>query len=232
MRVGNNVLIHSDCFVHLVKLPSASVDAVLTDPPYLAPQTAAAAGGRRQNNKEGSDREDATIKNVGDFTVVEAAFRAWFGEILRVLKPDGRVFLFCDGITHSVILRACYGKFYYTSTLVWDKDRFGMGGEFTKQTELIFYGRRARGPVVQIHNQADILRFKPVPSAERLHPAEKPIELLKSLLRYCGPVVLDPFAGSGAVLEACAQTGHKGIGIEIDEVFYNAAVQRLQGAAR
>lgn len=226
-KIGRNMLFNGDCLEILSTLIKPHcVDAVVTDPPYAIP-TNAANGGRRQNNELGPHQADASTKTVGDLSLIEFAFRGWFDKILRVLKPTGRVFVFCDATSYPVIMRAAYGKFSSSRCLVWDKTYFGLGHEFRKQHELIFYARCSGAPIVQIKDQSDILRCKPIPPKLRLHPAQKPVELLENLLRYCGPLVLDTFMGSGSTIEACMRTGHASIGIEIEKRFYDAAVQRL-----
>lgn len=56
------------------------------------------------------------------------------------------------------------------------------------------------------------------------HPWEKPLSLLERLVRiYTKPedLVLDPFCGSGRVLQACMSTRRRPIGIDIDEQWVN-----------
>jgi site-specific DNA-methyltransferase (adenine-specific) len=226
LKIGHNILYHGNCLEILPTLPAHCADAVICDPPYTVP-TNAANGGRRQKNELGAHQADAATKTVGDLSLIEAAFCVWFSEILRVLKNTGRVFVFCDHITYPVIMRAAYGKFAYSRCLTWDKMHFGLGFEFRPQTEFIFYARCGGARLAKINNQSDILRYKPVSAKKRLHPAEKPVALIESLLRYCGKIVLDPFMGSGTVLEACAKTGRMGIGMEIEQRFYDVAVGRL-----
>lgn len=43
-------------------------------------------------------------------------------------------------------------------------------------------------------------------------------------------VVLDPFMGSGSTMVACANTGRRGIGIELMQEYYDIAVKRVKGA--
>lgn len=62
------------------------------------------------------------------------------------------------------------------------------------------------------------------------HPAPFPIELPRrciKLFSYVGDTVLDPFLGSGTTLIAASQNNRKGIGIEIDEKYYNLAIERI-----
>ena len=63
-----------------------------------------------------------------------------------------------------------------------------------------------------------------------IHPTEKPLGILEPLVRYStdrGDVVLDPFMGSAAVLDAARQNGRRAIGIEIDEAYCEKAAKRL-----
>ena len=67
----------------------------------------------------------------------------------------------------------------------------------------------------------------------RLHPTQKPVELLEYLIKTYtkpGEVVLDNCMGSGSCGEAAINTGRKFIGIEKDERFYQLAKERLTGA--
>lgn len=63
-----------------------------------------------------------------------------------------------------------------------------------------------------------------------LHPTEKPIGIIDPLMRYStqpGDLVLDPFIGSGAVLDACRLAGRRAVGIESDERYCEIAARRL-----
>lgn len=63
-----------------------------------------------------------------------------------------------------------------------------------------------------------------------IHPTEKPEGILTPIINYSCPeqgVVLDPFAGSGAVLRAAALSGRNAVGVESNEKYCAAAAQRL-----
>jgi site-specific DNA-methyltransferase (adenine-specific) len=66
------------------------------------------------------------------------------------------------------------------------------------------------------------------------HPAGFPVELPEWCLRLHGvtfeTVVLDPFLGVGTTLVAAQALGCQGIGIEIDPIYAETAVQRLSAS--
>ena len=61
----------------------------------------------------------------------------------------------------------------------------------------------------------------------------KPIALVKDAILDCskrGDIVLDPFAGSGTTLLSAAETGRVGAGIELDPIYADLTLRRLQTA--
>ena len=84
-----------------------------------------------------------------------------------------------------------------------------------------------------LKHPTSIVRYsKPHPSVA-LHRTEKPVKLMEWLIKTYsnkGDTILDPFMGSGTTLVACVKTGRKGIGIEIDENYFNIAVDRIKKA--
>ncbi|MCO5238854.1 MAG: site-specific DNA-methyltransferase [Chitinophagaceae bacterium] len=65
---------------------------------------------------------------------------------------------------------------------------------------------------------------------EKIHPTQKPIDLLKSLIEIFtddGDVVIDPVAGSGSTLVAAERLNRKAYGFEIKKEFYTKAIQWL-----
>jgi len=62
--------------------------------------------------------------------------------------------------------------------------------------------------------------------SEKIHPTQKPVELLKTLIEIFtdeGDVVIDPCAGSGSTLIAAERLNRKGFGFEIKKDFYTKA---------
>lgn len=64
----------------------------------------------------------------------------------------------------------------------------------------------------------------------KIHPTQKPVTLLKRLIEIFtdeGDVVIDPCAGSGSTLRACAELRRSCYGFEIDKQFYNLAQEEM-----
>ena len=79
--------------------------------------------------------------------------------------------------------------------------------------------------------ERDIIRVSRDAHAE--HGTQKPVRLMERLVSIVsdeGVVVLDPFAGSGSTVVACAQTGSIGIGIEVVPEYAEIAERRLKEA--
>lgn len=206
---------NQDCLEAMREMPSASVDAIITDPPYAIPTVVA------------SNRQ--TTNNVGDLSLIEFTFREIFIQFDRILKPTGRFFMFCDQVSYPVIFRVAYGKFS-TALLVWDKGRIGMGREFRKSHELIMHCWKSDTPVFTDGvGRPDVLACKPV-GDDREHPAQKPVDLIRQLLAVCGDAVLDPFTGSGSTGVACKELGKDFIGFEIDAAYCEIARSRIERA--
>lgn len=66
-----------------------------------------------------------------------------------------------------------------------------------------------------------------------LHPTQKPVPLLEYLIKtYSNPgeLVLDNCMGSGSTGVACANTGRRFIGIEMDDTYFSKASERISDA--
>ena len=192
-------------------------DLVMTDPPYAHPTRVAQGRGN--------------TRNKGDLSIIETAMEFYFQEIEKHLNPWARIFCFCDSHSYPVIYRALYGRWNIT-TLVWDKGRIGMGRDFRKRHELICYAWRDGAPRAEDKSVPDILRFQPVPSVQRIHPAQKPVDLmLRLILQVMGTggngTVLDPFMGSGTSGLAAFHAGMSFCGIDVSHEWFRKAVGML-----
>lgn len=64
----------------------------------------------------------------------------------------------------------------------------------------------------------------------KIHPTQKPVEVLKELIRIYTDefdVVIDPVAGSGSTLRACVELNRSCYGFEIKKDFYKLAKEKM-----
>ena len=59
------------------------------------------------------------------------------------------------------------------------------------------------------------------------HPCQKPIKLMRRIVRKTEGTILDPFMGSGTTLVAAKLEGRRAIGIELEEKYCEIAKRRL-----
>lgn len=114
--------------------------------------------------------------------------------------------------------------------LVWDTNgALGMGPTDLpwkpSHQEIYVLGKGFTG-----HRGTDVLRYAPVQGMARngrTHPHEKPVPLMRDLIRKCPPgIIADPFMGSGATLVAAKSLNRQAVGIEIDERYCEIAARR------
>ena len=77
---------------------------------------------------------------------------------------------------------------------------------------------------------AALFKYRTTNDKNKIHPTQKPVALYEWILnRYAknGDTILDTHVGSASSLIACHRTGHKYVGFEIDEYYYQKAKQRL-----
>ncbi len=78
---------------------------------------------------------------------------------------------------------------------------------------------------------SNIIKCKTEKTDRGLHPAQKPVSLMKYLIELTtlkGQTVLDPFCGCGSTLQAAKELEREYIGIEISPDYYNTVCKRLK----
>ncbi len=80
------------------------------------------------------------------------------------------------------------------------------------------------------NNPNNIINISSNGSDTGLHPTQKPLKLMQALIELTtkeNQIVLDPFCGSGTTIIAATSLERDYIGIELDDNYYNNAVDRL-----
>jgi DNA modification methylase len=203
-------LYHGDCLDVLPQLPS--VDLVLTDPPYGVTYASnyMVGKGARPITNDGTRLSLALYRSV--LPMLKAEHVLWFTR--WDAWPD---------------VWATLGQHYpLRGLLVWDKGHPGMGdlNHWGPSYEMI--ASAGSGKTLGSRDQS-VLRYNAPPPGSRLHPTEKPVDLLRYLIGKLGPrTVLDPFAGSGSTLVAARLAGvPTAVGIESDERYCEIIANRM-----
>lgn len=223
--IGNAELWQGDCLEVMAELPPMSVDAVITDPPYMI--GAISTG-------------DASAKAGGWADMENSAW--WYAEWLKLarrsLKHDGFCCVFGNWRSLPTLLYAFSKiKWQVDSLLIWDKEWIGPAGprQLRPTYEVVLF---AGMPEAKIDNRSasDIYRCRWMAGNSKTteHAAEKPVDLMRHLIRLTtneGDTVLDCFMGSGTTGVAAHLEGRRFIGIEREhEYFHGIAVPRVRGS--
>lgn len=206
--IGGCRLYNADC--RKVSELFADAESVLMDPPYgIAYQSGWATddlwkAGRSITGDADTNIRDEVVALFGNIPVLA------FGSD-RAPKPPGT-----------------------RMTLIWDKGgALGMGAmdlPWKPSSERIYVMGKGFVGTRDCH---DVLYHPPVQSMAkngRHHPNEKPVGLLQMLLRKIPGTVCDPFMGSGSTGVACAKSGRKFIGAEIESKYFDIACERISKA--
>jgi DNA modification methylase len=205
-----NKIILGDSLEVLTTLASASVDFVLTDPPYLV------------NYRDRAGRRVVNDGNSG------AWLKPVFREMHRVLKEDSlcvsfyawnKVHLFMDAWKSA--------GFRIVGHIVFRK-RYASSVRFLRYEHESAFLLAKGGPALPAEPTSDVLDWQY--TGNRLHPTQKPLDAFCALIRAFtkeNDFILDPFLGSGTTALAAHVLNRRYVGIEIDEGHYKTALARL-----
>ena len=215
---------HGDALELFCEMGDASIDHVVTDPPYILQAGSSGVAGSKTGGW-------ADMMNASYW------FTAWYREASRALRHGGSMWTFGNWRTLPATQRAAIdSQFPATSLVVWDKQWIGPAGpqSLRSQHEMCMVLSKP-GFKVQNRSQGDVLQVKSSSHKPTGHPAEKPVSLLRRILELTsaqpGEVILDPFIGSGTTLVAAGALGLRSIGFEAEERWCEVAAKRLaQGA--
>jgi len=252
-----NKIYHGDCLELMTDIDSASVDLILSDPPYL---------------QSLSKLSPALDGKLIDWNLLSDQF-------YRILKPNGQVALFCDLITSVVLINAYQNNFRFRFHWVWQKPNGNPvnNKQPLSEIELILVwckkdaktrdltfnhkdistpgdpysrksihqskirkqhgnyltknssGQRFPRQVIQFPSKCNLTK------QERLEaepfPCYKPINLCGHVIKALSNpdnLILDPFSGSGSVAIVCHRLNRNFIAIEKDPEYYIESMGRLE----
>ena len=219
--IGGQTLLLGDCLEIMPTL--GAVDALITDPPY-------SSGGFQESGKSAGSLGTRSGASIAGDTLSTRGYLRLMKSVFRATRAD-EFFVFTDWRMWLNTFDAMEdGYIRVRNMLVWDKKQMGMGLPWRNQHELIAYGKRSAAKNVTGAN-GNVLSFSR--SGNENHPTEKPVTLILELMKNSNAsTILDPFMGSGTTLVACQRLGRNGIGVEIDEGYFDIACRRVEAEAR
>jgi DNA modification methylase len=205
-------VIHGDCLDVMRGMPDASVDGIVTDPPYGMGYV---SSWRKHTNA-------VTVAVEGDEAFDPAFHAAWMREAYRILKDGCALYSFSSD-HHLGAFRTAFADagFRVKRTLVWVKNAWTSGdleGDYGHQTEFIVFATKGRH-IISGPRRGNVWDFRRVPPNALVHSCQKPPSLLAGLMDrsvVAGGLVFDPFCGSAQTGVACTHTGRPFVGVEIN----------------
>lgn len=203
-----------DALALLPKIRGLHIDAVVTDPPY---------GISLLTNNRARRRDALAMAN--DYAPI-AGDDAPFDPTPWLTFPT--VVLFgANHFAHRLPPSPAW--------IVWDKlDGLTSSREFgfndNSDAELTWTNRNAPLRIIR-HRWMGIMKASE--HGPRLHPTQKPVALLRAILRQCtkpNDTVLDPYMGAGSTGVAAIQTNRRFVGVEIDARYFAIAKRRIDAA--
>lgn len=226
-------LYHGDCLDILRQLEDASVDAIITDPPY-------SSGGSHRGDRALAPEVKYGAKVVrptfGGDNRDQRSFafwsHLWLSECYRVAKPGAPICVFADWRQLPLMTDLIQSAdFVWRGIAVWDKTPGARPywGRFTAQAEYIVWGSKGAMPADRPVRPLPGVFTYATRQADKFHLTGKPTALMEQIVRICEPggTILDPFMGSGTTGVAALKQGCDFIGIEREAPYVFISRERL-----
>lgn len=231
------------------KIPSGSVDLILTDPPWYYKKKPY-LGGRTKDK----DKKPVSPGLKGEYPSYLDFAREMFGIFNRVLKPTGNLAIFHSyTMIPTLIVTSFPAGFRFHRVFVWIQEGKpggkGIKGRneetgfanaiefitiFKKDNYKPYYDAKA---VLDLFPSGRAMNYYITPASKSsTHKSvfnfmgEKTDDILRIMVRaLCPPggIVYDPFLGSGSIIPVCCEEGRIIIGSEIDEIAQDMIRHRI-----
>jgi site-specific DNA-methyltransferase (adenine-specific) len=216
-----------DALALLASLPDASVDAVITDPPY---SSGGMVRGDRTTTTFNKYARDNSAEDTPNFTGDNRDQRAygywcslWLAECLRVTKPGGVCLLFTDWRQLPATSDAIQaGGWIWRGIVPWFKPGARpQAGRFANQCEYVIWGTAGArfnggwGWTLPGFFQAQ-------PPRDREHMTQKPLSVMRELVKIAPK---GGTTGAAAVIE-----GRSFIGAELTPHYQQVARERIEAS--
>lgn len=216
------------------RIPDNSIDFILTDPPYNL--------GQHSTGNIPLPGRSAMNNDVAEWDMIDFNPEEWADEFIRILKPTGNLFIFTSYNQLGRWYNCLDHKFDTSNFMIWHKTNpapkiFKAG--FLNSCEMIFtcWNKKHTWNFIsqaEMHNFIESsICMKPERLSNPKHPAQKPVSILKKMIEIASnenDIVFDPFMGVGSTGVAALDLNRRFIGIELDEIYFEAAKKRVNNA--
>ena len=214
---GTVTLYLGDCLEILPTLEPASVDAVVTDPPYgIAYKKGAGGSVSGYKSRKVDQRNCEAI--IGDDKPFDPG--PWLTFPI--------VFLW--GADHFS-QRLPHGRF-----VAWDKLDGKESWDSFSDVEFAWHNKRGAARIIRYVWKGMCQGNGEDKGTTRDHPTQKPVKVMRWSIEQAGVVdgglVLDPYMGSGTTGVACVRIGRRFIGIELEPKYFAIAKRRIMDELR
>lgn len=227
----NSVSIYQDDAISfLKKLPSSSVDLIVTDPAYSGMNNKLKLGSGRIVGKY-SEKGKENGKWFGEFEDSEENYAIFLSECKRVLKKStGHIYIMFDSYSLLSLGNVVRDHFDVKNLITWDKVNIGMGHYYRRRHEYVIFATNGNTRKIKNRSFPDVWRFKRIHSAK--YPTQKPIEVFQAMIHASAEkdfTVCDPFLGSASSAIAAIKNNCNFIGCDISDKSIELSSSRISG---
>ena len=239
-------LLNEDFLHGVERIPDASIDLIIADPPYGL------------GKDYGNDSDRLTGEAYLEFS------RRWIDAAIPKLKSSGSMYVFLTWQHSPEVFSHLKARLAMVNEIIWDRKVPSMGGStrkfssvhdniglFVRSKDYFFdldavripydaETKRARTRAIFVGKKWLEVGYNPkdVWSVTRLHrqdperedhPTQKPLEIVERMVLASCPqdgLVLDPFMGSGTAAVAALKHGRRVIGFEVNRDYFAIAGRR------
>lgn len=233
-------------------MPDACIDMAFADPPYFLSNggISVQAGKMVSVNKGDWDKSKGFESDL-------AFFDEWIGELRRIIKPHGSLWI--SGTYHSIYLcgyALMKHNYKILNDIAWYKPNAApnlSGRYFTASHETLLWAKpdknakhtfnydqmrngewpedKMKVPNKQMRSVWSINTPQAWEKKFGKHPTQKPLKLMERIVLSStkpGDIVLDPFTGSSTTGLACHRHGRKFVGIDSEKDYLDLSIRRFQ----
>ena len=226
-----------DALAVLRTIPDASIDAVITDPPYSS--GGLMRGDRATAGSHGKYQGDAVnlLPEFGGDSRDQRSYAywcaLWMSECRRVTKPAGLLLAFTDWRQLPATTDAVQsGGWVWRGLVPWYKPNTRpQSGRFTAQCEYVVWASSGAMPVDRSRGTFPGF-YQYGPERNKEHVTQKPLGLMRDLISIVPEegLILDPFMGAGTTGVAALTSRRRFIGVEMADHYCRVAEQRIRAA--